>query len=709
MIFDWDRTSDDDLLGETVIPIATLPADGSRQGYDNLPLQGPRATGTLSVSMTLRPYQAGDISLDPPRTLGFLQTKLVRVEGLHPDCHPFARLHFGEHIWITPPAPEHAPEDPAIFTDADVDLVITESNDGYTVRIDLWDQSHRGVFLGSAYVAVASVLNVEMQELVVDLKERVQTDADLDPSPTLAPHGTVAHAAPKVPVTGRAVLQFQYTPKAVLLERFWLTLGQKFDLDSSGGLDANEFAMLMAGIGSDLSSEECDQVFAAADTNSNGQVTFLELSQHMSAVRQGHMSPLRRSPFSGRSLLGHTDDEIFAALNREMAVLAAHGEDAQSCAEAFLLARTYVNKATENAPPTDKVIIVQDRATGMMLKEHIPTYIALALRGLYRTAIGRGAAHADKTKRMLASSTRKAGVTKSHPKSRKDIPGFIRQYNIKMDEALQPNPEMYTHFNDFFCRKLRPGARPIDAVDDPSQLCSPADSRMNAFSTVPLSQHFWIKGDHFTVDAVCGRNHHLTDLLADGPLIIARLAPQDYHRIHFPVAATILSATDIDGTYYTVSPMAVCKNIDVYTENRRKVLHCTSPVLGEFVMVMVGATMVGSCVLTAEIGRAYDKGDEVGYFAFGGSTTLLLFPPGVVQLDADLCENSKKPVETLVRMGNHIGCAGPRSPWAAAHASAAPPAPAAPASAPVPAPMPASVSVTEAPALPIMASPQPAN
>ncbi|KAJ4454965.1 putative Phosphatidylserine decarboxylase proenzyme 3 [Paratrimastix pyriformis] len=185
-----------------------------------------------------------------------------------------------------------------------------------------------------------------------------------------------------------------------------------------------------------------------------------------------------------------------------MSIMAAAGSDPMALAEAFMLARTYVNKITEAQPPPDSVIRVFDRNLGHPVDELIPGYIKVALRSLYRTVLipgyikvalrslyrtvlGRGAAHSEKTKKMLATMTRKAGPTKNHPKSRKDIPGFVTQYNVKLEECMLPNPESYACFNDFFARKLLPGARPIDTPDDPTQMCSPADCRLMVFENIP--------------------------------------------------------------------------------------------------------------------------------------------------------------------------------------------------------------------------------
>ena len=135
-----------------------------------------------------------------------------------------------------------------------------------------------------------------------------------------------------------------------------------------------------------------------------------------------------------------------------------------------------------------------------------------------------------------------------------------------------------------------------------------------------------------------------------------RLAPQDYHRIHVPVDGTIGSAVGLGDAYYTVNPMAVrAKEFDVYTENKRLVTRIESSLYGTVLYIAVGATMVGSIQVTVNKDDQVKKGDEFGYFAFGGSTVLLLFEPGKIRWDDDLLRNSHKPLETLLVMGSQIG------------------------------------------------------
>ena len=134
--------------------------------------------------------------------------------------------------------------------------------------------------------------------------------------------------------------------------------------------------------------------------------------------------------------------------------------------------------------------------------------------------------------------------------------------------------------------------------------------------------------------------------------MICRLAPQDYHRFHSPVNGQLVKIDPIPGQYFTVNPMAVRQNVDVYTENVRVIYYFETD-FGGVAMVAIGAMLVGSIRTTRELGRI-QKGDEIGYFAFGGSTLVVLFPRKF-HFCSDLLENSNEQLETFVKMGDHIG------------------------------------------------------
>ncbi|KAJ9561432.1 hypothetical protein OSB04_006592 [Centaurea solstitialis] len=210
-------------------------------------------------------------------------------------------------------------------------------------------------------------------------------------------------------------------------------------------------------------------------------------------------------------------------------------------------------------------------------------------------------------------------------------------------------------FNEFFIRELKPGARPISCVGrDDVAICA-ADSRLMAFRTAEESLRFWIKGRKFSIQGLLG-NIPCSNAFIDGTLVIFRLAPQDYHRFHFPVSGTIEQIVDIPGCLYTVNPIAVnSKYCNVFTENKRAVSIISTADFGKVAFVAIGATMVGSITFTKKEGDCVQKGDEFGYFSFGGSTVICVFEKDSIALDEDLLANSTRSLETLVSLGMQLG------------------------------------------------------
>ena len=298
-------------------------------------------------------------------------------------------------------------------------------------------------------------------------------------------------------------------------------------------------------------------------------------------------------------------------------------------------------------------ILVQDRRTGQLQEEKMAVYVRLGIRVLYKGAKTR--MEGARARRLLKSLSVKQGVKYDHPSSAADIPGFIAFHRLDVNEILDPLNSFRT-FNEFFYRKLKPDARPIEAPGDDSRLVSCADCRMMAFETVNEATKIWIKGRDFSVARLLGPEYKdVIDRYDGGALGIFRLAPQDYHRFHSPVAGTIGKMTLIDGEYYTVNPQAIRTTLDVYGENIRKVVPIQSEQFGLVMTVWVGAMMVGSILTSVEEGQHVERGDELGYFAFGGSTIICLFEKGAVSWDEDLVQNGRASIETLVRMGMGLG------------------------------------------------------
>jgi len=262
---------------------------------------------------------------------------------------------------------------------------------------------------------------------------------------------------------------------------------------------------------------------------------------------------------------------------------------------------------------------------------------------------------------MLKSLSIKEGIKYDSPESVRDIPGFIQFHNLNVDEIRDPLPSFKT-FNEFFYRKLKTDARPVEMPDDPNRLVSGADCRLMAFETISEATRLWIKGREFTVARLLGDAYKdQVERFAGGALVIFRLAPQDYHRFHSPVDGTIGPMTYIAGEYYTVNPQAIRTTLDVYGENARKIVPIHSPQFGRVMAVCIGAMMVGTIKTTVSEGDFVKRGQEFGYFAFGGSTIVCIFEKNVVEWDEDLLINGRASLETLVRVGMGIGrrCGSP--------------------------------------------------
>lgn len=302
-------------------------------------------------------------------------------------------------------------------------------------------------------------------------------------------------------------------------------------------------------------------------------------------------------------------------------------------------------------------ILVQDRMTGIIMEEKMGVYVRLGIRLLYK---GLDKARKRRVRSLLYKASVKQGTKFDSPQLKNDIATFIKFHKLDLSDCLYPDVSHYKTFNEFFYRELKPNARPNEAPNESRIAVSPADCRCTAFPTVNAATQLWIKGRNFSVAKLFNGNFESlehTDLFKPDAcsLAIFRLAPQDYHRFHCPVDGVIGKIKYIEGEYYTVNPMAIRSELDVFGENVRVVIPITTREFGTVVMVAVGAMMVGSTVLTRVEGDTVKRGEEIGYFKFGGSTVILLFEKSLITFDNDIVKNSLSCIETLVRVGQSIG------------------------------------------------------
>ena len=262
---------------------------------------------------------------------------------------------------------------------------------------------------------------------------------------------------------------------------------------------------------------------------------------------------------------------------------------------------------------------------------------------LYYNPVGEATLWALAKRKLLSSMY---GTMMDRPASAKKIKPFIDDFDIDMSEAQN---QEFNSFNDFFTRKLKETARPVDTGS--AIVVSPADGKILAYSDISNSW-FIIKGYRFDVASFLD-NPGLAQKYHNGDLLIIRLAPMDYHRFHFPVGGNVSPVKKIDGGYYSVNPLALRKKAEIFCLNKREYTVLSNPLFGDIVMAEVGATMVGSMVQTFH-GNHANKGEEKGCFKFGGSTVVLLFEKNKIQIDHDLLMHTAKGYETAVKMGERI-------------------------------------------------------
>lgn len=237
------------------------------------------------------------------------------------------------------------------------------------------------------------------------------------------------------------------------------------------------------------------------------------------------------------------------------------------------------------------------------------------------------------------------------PLTKKKIDPFIRRYKLDTSEFLEP-VESFPSFNDFFIRKLKAESRPV--ASRKKMAIIPADGRYLFYPNIAQSDGFIVKGEKFHL-ADLVRCESLAQKYEQGTLVIARLCPTDYHRYHFPVDCIPGITKQINGYLYSVNPIALKKDIQILTKNKRTLCQLNSEEFGDVTFIEVGATNVGSINQTYVSRKPYQKGEEKGYFSFGASTILILFEPNRIKIDPDLLAASSKKIEMRCLMGQQLG------------------------------------------------------
>ncbi|MBU3114031.1 phosphatidylserine decarboxylase [Clostridium lacusfryxellense] len=238
--------------------------------------------------------------------------------------------------------------------------------------------------------------------------------------------------------------------------------------------------------------------------------------------------------------------------------------------------------------------------------------------------------------------------TKISSKKTKD---FIKTFDIDMS-MYDKSYDKYSSFNDFFIRSLKPNSRLID--NNHNILISPCDGKISAYEDINLNNLVQIKGFTYSLKELV-EDDEIYNQYDGGSCLIFRLCPTDYHRFHFIDDGVCGGIHKIKGHYYSVNPVALKNVKKLFCQNKREWSIFQSENFGDVIYMEVGATCVGTIIQSYSQSSKVKKGDEKGYFKFGGSTVILFFKKDTVKIHEDLINQTQLGFETSVLMGEKIG------------------------------------------------------
>jgi len=250
------------------------------------------------------------------------------------------------------------------------------------------------------------------------------------------------------------------------------------------------------------------------------------------------------------------------------------------------------------------------------------------------------------------------GAFQDLPASQKKVAPFITKFNIPIDDYEKgSNPtndinNSYKSFNEFFIRKFRPGKRPF--IQDTTKLAAFAEARYVGFEAIDDLTKYPVKGSYLLAKDLIG-DEELASVFEGGPLMIARLCPVDYHRYHYPDDGKVLNHYAISGKFDSVNPFALKYKNEIFIENERYVSILETKNFGKIAYIEVGATCVGKIVQSHPWEKDFKRGDEKGYFLFGGSTVVIIGEKGKWKPSEDIIKNTLNGVETYLHLGQEVG------------------------------------------------------
>jgi phosphatidylserine decarboxylase len=233
--------------------------------------------------------------------------------------------------------------------------------------------------------------------------------------------------------------------------------------------------------------------------------------------------------------------------------------------------------------------------------------------------------------------------------SAREIEPFIRKYHIGMNEFESVE---YRSFAEFFDRSFRPGVRSFPA--DPGEMGAFAEARYLAWEQLETAQRFPVKGYSLSAEQILGNAKRAREFVG-GPVLLVRLAPVDYHHVHYPDHGRTLDHYRLGNRLWTVNWHALQSKPDILFSNERNVNILETSNFGMVGFVEVGALSVGRIVQVHPLDTPFQRSEEKSVFRFGGSAIVVFGEPQTWRPSTDLLQRTKEGVETLVRLGEPIG------------------------------------------------------
>ena len=279
---------------------------------------------------------------------------------------------------------------------------------------------------------------------------------------------------------------------------------------------------------------------------------------------------------------------------------------------------------------------ILDRKTNKIYEEKSVTGSSF----LYKNPLG-GLVLKAANKRFVS---RASGWYLNKKRTTKYIDNFIKDNNIDMSEY--PKVE-YKNFNEFFSRKILDGKRMFSS--NKKDFCAPCDSKLQVFK-IDENEEFIIKKHKYTLESIL-RDKKLAKEYKNGYFMVFRLSVDDYHRYAFIDNGKVLKTKKINGKYHNVGPIAFDK-FKVYPESQREYSVLKTENFGEIIQMEIGAMLVGK-IVNHNVSK-FKRGEEKGYFLYGGSTVILIVKEDTIEIDQDILDTSSIPMEIRVKQGEKI-------------------------------------------------------